>query len=92
MIVMTLLNVVYFVVNGILSLLGMIPGFPEGFLSSIITYIDTVIDGGAGLFFFVIRPVTFAVAIDVLFFIWMAEPLYYFIMWVIKKIPFLNIE
>lgn len=92
MIVSALLNLVFIVVNAILSLLGTIPGFPAGFLSSIITYIDTVITGGAGLFFFVIRPATFAVAMDILFFLWAIEPLYYFIMWVLKKLPFVNID
>lgn len=92
MIVTALLKLVFIVVNAILSLLGVIPGFPAGFLSSIISYLQLVIEGGSGLFFFVIRPETFSVAIDILFFLWVAEPLYYFIMWVLKKIPFLHIS
>ncbi len=92
MIVTALLNLVFIVVNAILGLLGTIPGFPAGFLTGIIDYIEAVIDGGAGLFFFVIRPATFHIAIDILFFLWIVEPLYYFIMWVLRKIPFLNIE
>lgn len=92
MIVAVLLEVVFVVVDFILSLLGTIPGFPEGFLSSIISYIQTVITGGSGLFFFFIRPSTFLIAIDIVFFVWYIEPLYKFIIWVLKKIPFLNIE
>lgn len=92
MIVSALLNLVFMIINAILSLLGLIPGFPADFLSSALNYIDTVLTGGAGLFFFLIRPATFGIAIDIVFFIWIAEPLYYFIMWVLRKVPFINIE
>ena len=92
MIVRALLRVVFAVVNFILGLIGSIPVFPDGFFSTIIEYINTIITNGAGLFFFVIRPQTFYVAIDILFFLYVAEPLYHFIMWVLRKIPFLGIQ
>lgn len=92
MIVSLLINLVWLVVQGIISLLGVIPGFPAEVISSALTYIDTVLTSGSGLFFFIIRPQTFANAMDILFFIWAAEPLYHFIMWVIRKIPVVNIE
>lgn len=92
MIVTALLNLVFLVINFIIGLLGQIPGFPAEMLSRTIQYIDTVITGGAGVFFFLIRPTTFGIAIDILFFLWVAEPLYYFIRWVLRKVPFINIE
>lgn len=92
MIVTIVLSLVFLVVDFILSLLGTIPSFPVGFLDSIISYLSMVIDYGSGLFFFVIRPATFFVAIDILAFIWFAEPLYHFVMWVLRKVPFINVE
>lgn len=92
MIVTALLSLVFLVVNFILGLLGSIPGFPSGMLATITSYISEVIDQGAGLFFFVIRPQTFHVAVDILFFLWFAEPIYYMVMWVLRKIPFLGIK
>ena len=93
MIVTVLANIVFLVIGWIISALGVVfPVFPEGFLTSITTYIQTIIDNGAALFFFVIRPQTFFVAIDILFFLYVAEPAYHFVMWVLRKIPFLNIS
>lgn len=92
MIVSVLLGVVFLVVRFILSLIGTIPVFPQGFFDSILAYISAVITNGAGLFFFVIRPQTFFIAIDILFFLYTAEPLYHFIMWVLRKVPFLGIK
>ena len=92
MIVSALLGIVFTVVNFILGLLGQIISFPEGFLDAIMYYINLVITNGAGLLFFFVHYNTVMIALDVLFFIWTAEPLYNFIMWLLRKVPFLNIQ
>lgn len=92
MIVTIVIGLVFLVVDFILSLLGTIPSFPVGFLDSIINYLSMIIQYGSGLFFFVIRPSTFFIAIDIIFFLWAIEPLYKFIMWVLRKIPFIDVE
>lgn len=92
MIVTVLLNLVFLVVDFIIGLLGVIPSFPTEMITSVETYIAAIIDQGAGLFFFLIRPQTFYIAIDVLFFLYAGEHIYYFVMWVLRKIPFLGVE
>lgn len=92
MIVSVLVGLVFIIIHAIIALLGAIPSFPAEFLQGILTYLQQIINFGSGLFFFLIRPTTFRIAVDILFFVWVAEPLYHFIMWVIRKIPFANIE
>ena len=92
MIVRALLSLVFLVVNFILSLLGTFISFPEGFFDAIEYYLGLIIQNGSGLLFFFVRYSTFMVAIDVLFFIWVSVPLYKFIMWLLRKVPFLNIQ
>ena len=93
MIVTILLGLVFMVINWILTALSVVfPVFPEGFLSTISSYISMVIQNGTALFFFVIRPSTFLIAIDILFFLYMVVPAYHFVMWVLRKVPFLNIS
>ncbi len=83
---------VFLVVNWILSLLGNIPSFPSGVVTEITSYISTVVSSGAGLLFFLIRPSTFFAALDIVTFMFIAEPLYHFVMWVLRKVPFLGID
>lgn len=92
MIVKLLLSLVFKIVAFILSLVGSFLSFPEGFMTSVMNYVDLLISNGAGLLFFIVRYQTVMVALDVLFFIWTAVPLYHFVMWVLRKVPFLNIE
>lgn len=92
MIVTALLSLVFMVVNFIIGLLGVIPSFPDELLVSAQQYIMYIVNGASGLFFFVIRPSTFQFAIDIVFFVWAAEPIYRMVMWVLRKIPFLHIS
>ena len=57
-----------------------------------IRYILYVFTQGASLFFLLVPAETFLVAIDVVFFFWLYTPLATFIMWVLRKLPFLGIE
>lgn len=92
MIVRMVCSVVFTIVDWLIGALGTLPVFPAGVFSAVEAYIATIIENGAGLLFFVIRPQTFYNCIDILFFVYAAEPLYYFAMWVIKKLPFLGIQ
>jgi len=79
--------------NLILFILSFFPEIPSyGFFNSIISYIRTVFTFGSGLFFLFIPVVPFTIAVDVLFFFWINEPLGRFVIWILKKIPFLGIE
>ena len=92
MIVTILLNIVYKIILWILSLLPVFPSLSAETVNNIRTYIDLIINNGLSLFYFFIRPTTFKAALDVLLFIFIAEPIYKFVMWVLRKIPFLGIQ
>jgi len=92
MIVTALLGIVFSIINFILSLIGNIISFPEGFLDAVLYYINLIVTNGAGLLFFFGRYSTVMVALDVLFFLWTAVPLYHFIMWILRKVPFINVQ
>lgn len=47
---------------------------------------------GAALFFLLVPYQAFLAAVDVVFFFWLYEPISLFIMWCLRKIPFLGIE
>lgn len=92
MITKIVLSAVGILVNWFITILGVFPQFPSEALPAVTSYISTVLRGGCGLVFFLIRPQTFFNALDVCLILWKKESIYYFTMWLIKKIPFLGIK
>lgn len=92
MIVSIVFALVGIIFNAIMSLFGVIPGFDSSLLASAFNLVDMIISTSAGFVFFMIRPSTFFAALDVLAFIHFAEPLYKFVMWLVRKLPFLGIK
>ena len=86
------LKIVYSIVLWILSFLPLFPSVNADTLQSIYSYLDLIIVNGMSLFYFFIRPSTFKICLDVVSFVFIAEPTYKFIMWLLRKIPFLSIE
>lgn len=76
----------------VLSLLPAFPSLNAETIENITAYVNLIITNGLSLFYFFVRPSTFHIALDILLFIFIAEPIYKFIMWVLRKIPFLGIQ
>lgn len=92
MITKIVLSAVGILINWLITILGVFPAFPSEALPAVTNYLSTILHGGCGLVFFLIRPTTFFNALDVVLILWQKESIYYFTMWVLKKVPFLGIE
>ena len=77
-IIMTLLQVVFGWIN--------IPGFPVELTNSINSFINLTLLG------FFIRPLTITVGIPILIILLNFEHVYKLTMWILRKIPFLNVQ
>ena len=82
-IIMTLLQVVFGWIN--------IPGFPVELTNSINSFINLIFDNLTLLGFF-IRPLTITVGIPILIILLNFEHVYKLTMWILIKIPFLNLQ
>ena len=90
MIIETILNLLknlLFVVFGWINL----PAMPEGITNSINSFLDLIFENITLLGFF-IRPTTFSIAIPVLIIILNFDKVYKLTMWILKKIPMLNVK
>lgn len=92
MIVSIVLALVGVIFNALMNLFGTIPAFSSGMLASAYNLIDTIIQTSSAFVFFMIRPATFFAALDILVFLHFAEPIYHFVMWLLRKLPFLGIK
>lgn len=68
-----------------------VPSFPDSLSSSIDSFLTLVFENLSLLGFF-IRPLTLQIVIPLLIFIINFEFIYKLIMWVARKIPFLNVK
>ena len=87
MILEAILNLVKTLLFGWINL----PPFPEGLTSSIDSFFSLIFDNLTILGFF-IRPETLTIAIPVLIILLNFEQVYKLILWILRKIPFLNIN
>ena len=90
MIIETILNIIFNLIKFVFSWLNL-PAFPEELSNTINNFLDIIFDNVSLLGFF-IRPATLNILIPALIIIINFEKLYKFIMWILRKIPFLNIE
>lgn len=85
--ILNLLKNLLFVVFGWINL----PAMPEEITTSISNFFDLIFDNLTLLGFF-IRPITFQIAIPVLIIILNFDKVYKLTMWILRKIPMLNIK
>lgn len=90
MIIEGLLNLIKTLLFAVFSWINL-PAFPEGLTTSINTFIDLIFDNITLLGFF-IRPATITIIVPALIILLNFEQIYKLTMWILKKIPFLNIK
>lgn len=90
MILQALLNLVFGLLKVCFGWINL-PAFPEGLKTSIDTFLSLIFDNLTILGFF-IRPITITVVIPILIILLNFDNVYKFTMWILKKIPMLNIK
>lgn len=90
MILETLLNIVKVLLQVVFGWIN-IPQFPEQLTGSIDSFLNLIFDNLSLLGFF-IRPLTLTVAIPILIILLNFEEVYKLTMWILRKIPFLNVN
>ena len=78
-------------IDGILNLLDVLPEFPEDLVRSMDSFFSLIFDNLSLLGFFV-RLDTVKVLIPLVIVVMNFEDIYAFIMWLLRKIPFIGIE
>jgi len=68
-----------------------IPAFPEDLRAGINSFLDLIFEN-IGLLGFFIRPQTLVIILPLILFLFVFKDLYKFIMWILRKIPFINIS
>ena len=90
MIIQGLLNLIKTLLFAVFSWINL-PAFPEALTNSINSFLSLIFDNLTLLGFF-IRPQTLMVSIPVLIILLNFDDVYKLTMWILKKIPFLNIK
>ena len=90
MIIESLINLLLSLIKFCFSWLNL-PAFPEEFTDIIGDFLDLIFDNVSLLGFF-IRPTTLQILIPALIVVLNFDKVYHFVMWIIRKIPFLNID
>ena len=85
--ILNLLKTLLFTVFGFINL----PSFPEDIMTNLDSFLDLIFDNLTLLGFF-IRPSTLTLTIPLLIILINFDKVYKFTMWIIKKIPMLNIH
>ena len=76
----------------IFSVIPSISVLEGGLLDKVNDFITLVVENGLTLFTFIIRPSTVAFAIPLMIAIIFGGEIYHIVMFILKKIPFLNIK
>ena len=90
MIIQLLLNLLKTLLFSVFSWINL-PQFPEGLTNSLNSFIDLIFDN-LNLLGFFIRPATITIVIPVLIILINFDKVYKLTMWILKKIPMLNIH
>ena len=90
MIIQLILNLLKTLLFSVFSWINL-PQFPEGLINSLNSFIDLIFDN-LNLLGFFIRPVTITILIPVLIILINFDKVYKLTMWILKKIPMLNIH
>lgn len=90
MILEALLNIFLALIKFCFSWLSL-PAFPAEFTTVIDDFLDIIFDNVSLLSFF-IRPTTLQILVPAIIVVINFEKIYKFVMWILRKIPFLNID
>ena len=91
MLVEGLFTVVKWLLNAILNLLDVLPDFPASLVSSLNSFFDLVFDNLSLIGFF-IPLTTVKILVPLLIVVINFEYIYAFIMWILRKIPFIDVK
>lgn len=91
MLVESLFNGVTSLIDGILNLLDVLPEFPEDLVTSMDSFFFLIFDNLSLLGFFV-RLDTVKILIPLVIVVMNFEDIYAFVMWILRKIPFIGVE
>ena len=91
MLVEALFTAVTWLIDAILNLLDVLPEFPEELVASVEAFFSLIFDNLAVLGFFLPLP-TVKILIPLVLLVINFEDVYAFIMWLLRKIPFLGIK
>lgn len=91
MILELLLSAIKGLLNLVVSLLPSLPELPDAFTGNLDTIFE-FLRSSLGLFYFFIRPSTVMLALPISLAIVNFEHIYRFSMWIIRKIPFINVK
>ena len=90
MIIQLILNLLKTLLFSVFSWINL-PQFPEGLTNSLNSFIELIFDN-LNLLGFFIRPATITIVIPVLIILINFDKVYKLTMWILKKIPMLNIH
>lgn len=90
MIIQLILNLLKTLLFSVFSWINL-PQFPEGLTNSLNSFIDLIFDN-LNLLGFFIRPATITIVIPVFIILINFDKVYKLTMWILKKIPMLNIH
>lgn len=90
MILETLINLLLSLIKFCFGWLNL-PAFPTEFTDIINDFLDLIFNNVSLLGFF-IRPATLQILVPALIVVLNFEKIYNFVMWILRKIPFLNID
>lgn len=86
----TLLNGLYFIIDFLFGWIN-IPQVPDTLIDSINSFLNLIFDNLSLLGFFV-RPTTLKILVPLIIIVINFKYIYKFIMWFLKKLPFINIK
>lgn len=90
MIIKGIFNLIYNLLNYVLLPIDL-PDFPDTFTNALNDFIGYM-EGAVGIVSLFIRPITFRTLLPLCIVMANFEKIYSFIMWVLRKLPFLGIE
>lgn len=90
MILEALLNLIKVLLNVVFGWISL-PSFPSELINSVDTFLNLIFNNLSLLGFF-IRPLTLTIAIPILIILLNFERVYKLVMWILRKIPFLNMN
>lgn len=86
----TLLNGLFFIIDFLFSWIN-IPQVPDTLIDSINSFLNLIFDNLSLLGFFV-RPTTLKILVPLIIIVINFKYIYKFIIWFLKKLPFINIK
>lgn len=87
MIVESLHNIIYFILNFILSIIPDLPDLPQNLHDTLINFVDLIFNYGGNFIGLFVRISTLKVVLPLLILAINFDKIYEVIMWIIKKLP-----